>query len=49
MKEHTEVASQGGEVARTARKELEERIGRSVVTPLNAKKNAALNSANDDE
>ena len=37
MNEHSAVAQKGGEVARTARLELESHTGRKVVTPLNAK------------
>ncbi len=35
--ENKTVAQQGGNVARVARRELEERTGKKVVTPLNAK------------
>lgn len=35
--EHIEVARQGGTIARNARRELEEKTGKKVVTPLNAK------------
>lgn len=35
--EHMEVARQGGNIARNARLELEEKTGEKVVTPLNAK------------
>ena len=35
--EHIDVAQQGGTIARNARLELEQRTGKSVVTPLNAK------------
>ena len=37
MDEHATVAQKGGEVARNARLELEEKTGQKVVTPLNAK------------
>lgn len=37
FEEHMDVASQGGEVARNARLELEEKTGKKIVTPLNAK------------
>lgn len=37
MAEHSNVAKQGGEIARNARLELEEKTGRKVVSPLNAK------------
>ena len=35
--EHMEIAKQGGEVARNARLDLEQKTGRKVVTSLNAK------------
>lgn len=35
--DHIEVAKQGGNIARNARLELEERTGRSAISPLNAK------------
>ncbi|MEG1866364.1 MAG: BRO family protein, partial [Bacteroides sp.] len=37
MKQHKDVARQGGEVARNARLELEQKMGQKVVTTLNAK------------
>lgn len=37
MNEHASAAQQGGEVARNARLELEQKTGQKVVTPLNAK------------
>jgi hypothetical protein len=37
MQEHAEVARQGGQVARNARLELEQKTGQKVVTSLNAK------------
>ena len=37
MGDHEQVAQQGGEVARNARLELEEKTGQKVVTSLNAK------------
>ena len=36
--EHTEVAKQGGTIARNARMELEAKTGQAVVSPVNAKK-----------
>ena len=36
--EHTEVAKQGGTIARNARIELEAKTGQAVVSPVNAKK-----------
>ncbi|MBX3267146.1 MAG: Bro-N domain-containing protein [Acidobacteria bacterium] len=45
--ENKTVARQGGNVARVARRELEERTGKKVVTPLNAKSlQKQLNAAN---
>ena len=38
MDEHAHVAKQGGEIARNARMELEEKTGQKVVSPLSAKK-----------
>jgi hypothetical protein len=38
FEESKKVAKQGGNVAKVARKELEAKTGKSVVTPLNAKK-----------
>jgi prophage antirepressor-like protein len=38
MEEHASVAKQGGEVARNARLELEEKTGQKVISPLNAQK-----------
>lgn len=35
--DHIEIAKQGGSVARNARLELEEKTGRSAISPLNAK------------
>ena len=37
MNEHVRVAKQGGEVARNARIELEEKTGQKIISPLNAK------------
>jgi prophage antirepressor-like protein len=37
MEEHAKVAKQGGEIARNARLELEEKTGEKVISPLNAK------------
>jgi prophage antirepressor-like protein len=37
LREHAEAARQGGQVARNARLELEQKTGQKVVTPLNAK------------
>ena len=38
MTEHEKVAKQGGEIARNARLELEAKIGKKVISPLNAQK-----------
>ncbi len=38
LNEHAQVAKQGGEVARNARKELEAKTGQKVISPVNAKK-----------
>ena len=37
MDEHAQIAKQGGEIARNARLELEEKTGKKVVSPLSAK------------
>ena len=41
--EHVEIAQQGGGIARNARLELEEKTGKSVISPLNAKAGLLLN------
>ncbi len=46
LHEHAEVARQGGQVARNARLELEQKTGQKVVTPLNAKKIKAIEEDN---
>lgn len=47
---HMEVARQGGNIARNARLELEEKTGEKVVTPLNAKNPLSLqNTAEENE
>ena len=46
--EHAEVARQGGEIARNARKELEAKTGKAVVTPLNARDALQLEDGKDD-
>lgn len=46
---HKDVAQAGGEIARNARIELEEKTGRSVISPLNAKTGIALNSSQNNE
>lgn len=47
--EHINVAKQGGEVARNARIELEAKIGKKVVSPLNAKTGLKLNKESENE
>jgi hypothetical protein len=47
--EHAKVARQGGEIARNARLELEEKIGEKVVSPLNAKQGLLLNQKENKE
>ena len=42
MVEHHQVATSGGNVAKTARLELERKTGRKVISPLNASDTAAL-------
>ncbi|MEA2067790.1 MAG: Bro-N domain-containing protein [Verrucomicrobiota bacterium] len=42
--EHKQVARQGGEVARNARLELEEKTGKKVISPLSAKNRVMLES-----
>jgi prophage antirepressor-like protein len=41
--EHQQVARQGGEIARNARMELEEKTGKEVISPMNAKDGLLLN------
>ena len=41
--EHMQVAQQGGEIARNARMELEEKTGKAVISPMNAKDGLLLN------
>lgn len=47
MDEHAQVAKQGGEIARNARKELEAKTGKPVVSPQNAKKGLLKNKHNE--
>ena len=49
FQDHKDVAQAGGEIARNARIELEEKTGRSVISPLNAKTGIALNSSQNNE
>lgn len=41
--EHSQVAKQGGEIARNARLELESKTGEKVISPLSAKKGILKN------
>ena len=41
--EHMHIAQQGGEIARNARMELEEKTGKAVISPMNAKGGLLLN------
>jgi len=43
FEEHSQVAKQGGEIARNARLELEAKTGEKVISPLNAKKGILKN------
>jgi len=47
MAEHARVAKQGGEVARNARIELEEKTGQKVISPLNAKQGILNKKSNE--
>jgi hypothetical protein len=42
--EHSEIARQGGEIAKNARLELEAKTGKNVISPLNAKQGILLNA-----
>ena len=46
MAEHQNIARQGGEIAKNARLELEQKTGKKVVTSLNAKQGLLLNTDN---
>ena len=43
--EHQQIARQGGEIARNARMELEEKTGKEVISPMNAKDGLLLNKS----
>jgi len=43
MEDHQNVARQGGEIAKNARLELEQKTGKKVISPLNAKQGLLLN------
>lgn len=45
--EHMQIAQQGGEIARNARMELEEKTGKAVISPMNAKDGLLLNQKED--
>lgn len=45
--EHMQIAQQGGEIARNARMELEEKTGKTVISPMNAKDGLLLNQKED--
>ena len=47
--EHSQIARQGGEVAKNARLELEAKTGNKIVSPLNAKQGILLNKNIDNE
>ena len=47
--QHAEIAQQGGGIARNARLELEEKTGKSVISPLNAKAGLLMNKKEDGE
>ncbi|MDR2585215.1 MAG: hypothetical protein LBC84_03200 [Prevotellaceae bacterium] len=47
MAEHKNAARQGGEIAKNARLELEQKTGKKVVTPLNAKQGVLSNQVQD--
>ncbi len=49
MKEHEQVAKQGGEIARNARLELEAKTGEKVISHLNAKKGILKNLESDEK
>ena len=45
--EHQQIERQGGEIARNARMELEEKTGKAVISPMNAKDGLLLNKKED--
>ena len=47
--EHSQIAQQGGEVAKNARLELETKTGKKIVSPLNAKQGILLSNNIDNE
>ena len=46
--EHMHIAQEGGEIARNARMELEEKTGKAVISPMNAKDGLLLNKKEDE-
>ena len=46
--EHMHIAQEGGELARNARMELEEKTGKAVISPMNAKDGLLLNKEKDE-
>lgn len=46
--EHMHIAQEGGEIARNARMELEEKTGKAVISPMNAKDVLLLNKEKDE-
>ena len=46
--EHMHIAQEGGEIARNARMELEEKTGKAVISPMNAKDGLLLNKEKDE-
>ena len=49
FEDHKEIAFQGGEIARNARRELEAKTGRSVISSMNAKDGFLLNNKSEEE
>ena len=48
FREHMHIAQEGGEIARNARMELEEKTGKAVISPMNAKDGLLLNKEKDE-
>ena len=46
--EHMHIAQEGGEIARNARMELEEKTGKAVISPMNAKDGLLLKKKEDE-
>lgn len=49
MSGHKKIAREGGEVAKTAKIAYEQRVGKKVVSPLNAKNKNLLEISDDNE